>query len=88
MSKPWIAFAIAAAALLLSALGVIYVKHQTRVLYSEVRGLQVQRDRLDRDWGRLQLQWSTLASHSRVEQLAHDQLHLSTPTQTHVMALR
>jgi len=74
--------------LLGSALSVVYIKHQTRVLYGDVRDLQQQRDQLDREWGRLQLQWSTLAAHARVERLAHEQLHMQQPLNSRKIALR
>ena len=50
-----------------SALTVVYVKHQSRVLFAELRSIQKQQDQQVIEWGRLQLQNSTLATHSNVE---------------------
>jgi cell division protein FtsL len=37
------------------------------------------RDDLDIEWGQLQLEQSTWATHGRVERLAHDELHMVIP---------
>ena len=44
-----------------SALTVVYVKHQSRVLFAELREVQKQQDSQVIEWGRLQLQNTTLA---------------------------
>lgn len=59
-----------------SAIGVIYAKHQNRMLYAELRGLEVKRDNLNVDWGRLQLEQSTWATHGRVESAARKRLNM------------
>ena len=46
-----------------SALTVIYVKHESRVLFAELRKVQKQQDKEVIQWSRLQLQNSTLATH-------------------------
>jgi cell division protein FtsL len=59
---------------IMSALGVVYVKHQNRMLFVELRELQKQRDAMDVDWGRLQLEQSTWATHARIEEVARRKL--------------
>jgi cell division protein FtsL len=59
-----------------SAIGVIYSKHQNRMLYVELRELEVKRDNLNVDWGRLQLEQSTWATHGRVENAARKRLNM------------
>jgi cell division protein FtsL len=59
-----------------TALGVIYAKHENRKLYVQLRELQKQRDVLDVDWGRLQLEQSTWATHSRIEEIARKKLNM------------
>ncbi len=58
----------------MSAFGVIYAKHENRKLYVQFRESQKQRDALDVDWGRLQLEQSTWATHSRIEEVARKKL--------------
>jgi len=57
-----------------SAIGVIYSKHHNRMLYVELRELETKRDNLNVDWGRLQLEQSTWATHGRVESAARKRL--------------
>lgn len=61
---------------LVSALGVVFAKHQNRKLYAELTALQKQRDVMDVEWGRLQLEQSTWATHGRIEKIARQRLHM------------
>ena len=71
-----------------SALAVIYVKHQSRVLFSELRGIQKQQDRQVIEWGRLQLQNTTLATHSNVESRARKDLEMQLPEKVELVRLK
>ena len=62
-----------------SALAVIYVKHQSRVLFAELREVQKKQDRQVIEWGRLQLQNTTLATHANVEERARKDLEMRLP---------
>lgn len=57
-----------------SALAVVYAKHQNRKLYVQLHALQKQRDEMEVNWGRLQLEQSTWATHGRIERLARKRL--------------
>jgi len=69
-------------AVLASALGVVHGKQQARNRFNELQKLTTQRDDLDIEWGQLQLEQSTWATHGRVEQVAHDELGMVTPQAT------
>ena len=71
-----------------SALTVIYVKHQSRVLFAELRSLQKQQDRQVIEWGRLQLQNTTLATHSNVESRARKDLEMRLPESVELVRLK
>jgi len=73
-------FAFLAIAVLISALASVYAKHQSRKLFVEMQTLVVERDRLEMDWGRLQIEQSTQANHARVENIARERLSMRTPT--------
>lgn len=60
--------------IVVSAINVIYAKHQNRMLYVELRKLQKTRDSLNIDWDRLQIEQSTYATHSRIEGEARKKL--------------
>ena len=62
-----------------SALTVIYVKHQSRVLFADLRSIQKQQDHQIIQWGRLQLQNTTLATHGNVEARARKDLKMRLP---------
>ena len=62
-----------------SSLGVIYAKHEARSRFNELQQLTQQRDDLDIEWGQLQLEQSTWATHGRVERVARDDLRMDIP---------
>ncbi len=71
-----------------SALTVIYVKHQSRVLFAELRSIQKQQDQQVIQWGRLQLQNTTLATHSNVESRARKDLKMRLPETVDLVRLQ
>jgi len=71
-----------------SAVGVIYAKHRNRMLYVELSRLQQQRDELNTDWGRLQLEQSTWATHSRIENVARKKLGMHNVDYAEVVILK
>ena len=85
MIKPHTFIAVGMALLLLlSAVGVIWSKHQSRTAFIALQRLQNDRDRLDIEWGQLKLEQSAWASPGRVEQVAHAKLDMIVPTPTDV----
>jgi cell division protein FtsL len=72
------------AAVLASAAGVVYVKHEARALFVELEKLSGERDALNIEWGRLQLEQSSWSAHGFVEQVANRQLHMTMPSATEV----
>ena len=72
-------FAAAATAVTGSALWVVEAKHHARQLFIKLEELNRDQDRLEIDWGRLQIEQSSLATHSRIEMLARERLQLTTP---------
>jgi cell division protein FtsL len=66
-------------AVLVSSLAVVYSKHQARSRFVELQGLTERRDELDIEWGQLQLEQSTWATHGRVERVARDDLKMVIP---------
>lgn len=62
-----------------SALAVVYSTHQSRKLFAELQNLQKGRDDLDVEWGRLQLEQSTFATHGYIEAVAREKLGMRMP---------
>ncbi|MCH8264619.1 MAG: cell division protein FtsL [Proteobacteria bacterium] len=63
----------------ISAVAVIYTKHESRKLFVSLEQLNAERDALNIEWGQLQIEQSTWATHARIEQVATDELSLSRP---------
>jgi cell division protein FtsL len=72
-------FAAAATAVTASGLWAVEAKHHARQLFIKLEELNREQDRLEIDWGRLQIEQSSLATHSRIEMLARERLQLTTP---------
>ena len=67
------------AVLLACALGTITSQHKARKLYIELQQQQDLAKQYDIEWGQLQLEQSTWAMHSRIEQIAVNPLHMQVP---------
>jgi cell division protein FtsL len=62
-----------------SAAGAIYAKHRARELFVELERLNGERDRLEVEWGQLQLEQSAWSTHAFVENVAATRLRMSIP---------
>lgn len=66
-------------ALMFSALGLVNAQHQARKLYIELEQLNQGEKQYNQEYGQLQLEQSTWAMHSRIEQIAAKQLQMQVP---------
>ena len=64
---------------LASAAGTIFVKHRARELFVELEKVNRERDRLEIEWGQLQLDQSAWSTHAFVENVAAANLGMRTP---------
>jgi len=71
-----------------TAIGVVYSKYLSRRHFVTLQELQADKERLGIEWGRLQLEESTLATHSAVEEQARDRLHMHLPGVDEVVVIR
>lgn len=67
------------AAVMTSAIGLVYSKHLSRKLFVELQHLKQQVTDLDTEWGRLQLEQSAWAGHGRIERIAREKLLMKQP---------
>lgn len=67
------------AAVLASGVAVINVKYLTREEFGTLQQVRAQRDALDVEWGRLQIQEAALTTHTRIEDNARTQLDMIMP---------
>jgi cell division protein FtsL len=70
-----------------SAMAVVYTKHESRRLFVELESLTEERDELNIEWGQLQIEQSTWATHARIEQVATDDLELMRPEATEIFVI-
>ena len=75
-------------AILMSAIGVVYAKYLSRKHFVDLQELQLMREQVAVEWGRLQLEESTLATHSKVESMARGRLDMHLPHIDEVMVIR
>lgn len=67
------------ALVLVSALAVVTTNHRARKLVIEFEREQERMRALDVEWGQLQLEQSTWATHARIEQIAREKLGMHPP---------
>ncbi len=68
----------------MSAIAQIYTKHESRKLFVELEQLTTERDELNIEWGQLQIEQSTWATHARIERVALEELSLVRPKSTEI----
>lgn len=64
---------------LITALGVVWTRHESRVLFVQLTNLQNQRDDLNVEYGRLELEQATWAEPRRINEEARSKLGMVTP---------
>ncbi len=70
-----------------SAIFVVYAKYSSRQLFMNLQELARERDRIDMDWGKLQLEYGTWGAPRRVESLARDELKMRLPRGEEVVVI-
>lgn len=68
------------AAVLVSAIGVVWTRHENQVLFVQLTALQSQRDAMNIEYGKLELEQATFAEPRRIDQEARQQLGMVDPT--------
>jgi len=71
----------------LSSIALVYTKHESRKLFVELEGLTLERDNLNIEWGQLQIEQSTWATHARIERVATDDLSLARPASSEIFII-
>lgn len=84
----YIALPVLWVAVLTSATFVIYARHQARDLFVRLERLNADRDALEMEWGRLQLEQSAWSSHAFVERVANAKLKMGLPQTQDVRIVR
>ena len=85
--QPLLLVIVFALVCVLSALALIKTKHESRKLFVELERLTDERDELNIEWGQLQIEQSTWATHARIEQVATEDLLLVRPESTEIYVI-
>lgn len=75
-------------ATLATALGVVWTRHESRVLFVQLTALQSQRDALNIEYGRLELEQATYAEPRRIDDEARNKLGMVAPRPQDIRLLR
>ena len=76
------------AAVVCSGVAVVHAKNASRALFVDLQQVRLQKDHADMEWGRLQLQNTTLATHSNVESRARKDLKMQLPENVELVRLK
>ena len=66
-------------AVLVSALSVVATQHTARAVFMEIEQLKKQRDQLNEEWGRLQIEQGTWSLDERIERIVREDLDMLVP---------
>jgi cell division protein FtsL len=85
--QPLLLTMIFAVVCVVSAIAMIYTKHESRKMFVELEQLTTERDELNIEWGQLQIEQSTWATHARIERVAAEELSLVRPKATEIYVI-
>jgi cell division protein FtsL len=85
--QPFLLVFVFAIVCVMSAMALVYTKHESRKLFVELEQLSHERDELNIEWGQLQIEQSTWAQHARIEQVATDDLALVRPDTAEIFVI-
>jgi cell division protein FtsL len=86
-SQPLLLIFVCAVVCVISAIALVYTKHESRKLFVQLEGLTHERDGLNIEWGQLQIEQSTWAQHARIEQVATEDLSLVRPDASEIYVI-
>jgi cell division protein FtsL len=75
-------------AIVLTGIALVQSRHQHRVLFADLTRLEAQRDELNIEFGRLQLEQATWGETFRIERVARDQLGMRSPEPVEIRVVR
>ena len=88
MSARYFLIMLLSFAVLGSGIAVVYARQQHRQAYVELTRLQKQRDELNIEFSRLQLEQATWAETNRIEQVATERLGMSFPADAELLVVQ
>ena len=81
-------FVLLLVATLASAIGVVYARQKHRQLFIQLTALERQRDEINIEFGRMQLEQATWAETNRIERIATGKLGMVFPASKDIVVVR
>lgn len=81
----WLALMVLLVAVVVSAVGVVVLRHESRQLFIALQSAESERDQANVEWSRLQLEQAWLGDASRIERAARERLNMKSPEETRVI---
>jgi len=75
----WLLLLLLTVAVLVSAIGVVVLRHESRQLFVALQEAETERDAARVEWSRLQLEQAWLGDAGRVESQAREELKMESP---------
>lgn len=88
MSDRWMVITVLLLMVIGTALAVVYARHETRRTFVSLQAAQTTRDEMNIEWGRLQLEQSTWATHVRIDKLAREKLGMKIPSTDNIVIIK
>lgn len=88
MKLQFISMLILSVLVIASATSVVYSKHLNRKYFVELQQLKASIDKLDTEWGQLQLEQSAWSDNGRIEKIAKQKLKMKLPGLNDVVYLQ
>ena len=85
--QPFLLVLVFAVVCVLSSMALIYTKHESRKLFVQLEALTHVTDELNIEWGQLQIEQSTWATHARIEKVATEDLSLARPETSEIYVI-
>ena len=82
-----VVFQLLLVAVIASAMGAAWSRHESRKLFNALQQLESERDAMNVEWGQLQLEQSTYTTHGKIEAAARERLGMRNPGAKQVMIL-
>jgi len=79
--------ALLASAVIVIAMLVVALRHESRILFAQLQALRAERDALNTEWGQLLLEEGTWSEHRRIEQMARTRLDMHIPGRDRIVVL-
>ena len=88
MSWRWLVLSLLTLATVVSAIAVVHSRHYHRLAFAELSALERERDELNIEFDRLQIEIATLADTARIEAQASSALEMRFPEGSEVVVVK